>query len=348
VNADSLHCPVPDAGGGDRITLAQGEGGRAMRDLLRRHVLPPLANPILDGADDAAVLPALTGAPVLTTDSYVVTPLFFPGGDIGSLAVYGAANDLAVCGARPRWISLAFVIEEGLPLATLTRVLESVAAAARKAGVAVVTGDTKIVPRGAADQLFVNTTGLGELAAQQAGVRGIQPGDALLASGPLGRHGIAVLAAREGLAFDPAPASDSAPLFPAMEALRAAGVAVKAARDATRGGAAAVLHEWASVNGHSYELDERAIPITEEVRGACELLGLDPLHVACEGTMIVAVAPEMADRALSALREVPVGRRAQRIGTVCDRVAAPVVVRRSLGRLVPLDDPAGAPLPRIC
>lgn len=319
-----------------------------MRDLLRRQILPRLANSLLDGTTDAAILPMLTAKAVVTTDSYVVDPLFFPGGNIGSLAVYGAANDLAVAGARPRWISVSLIIEEGLAMATLNDVLDSIAAAAKHAGVDVATGDTKVVPRGAADKLFINTTGVGESVDTFAGIAAIRSGDELLVSGPIGRHGIAVLAAREELGFDPPPTSDSAPLYPAVASLMESHVPVKSVRDATRGGVAAVLHEWAAVCGYSFELDQDQIPVSSDVKAACELLGLDPLHVACEGTMVVAVEAGASRPALDALRRVPVSQAARRIGTVVDRRVVPVAVRRALGRLVPLDDPAGAPLPRIC
>lgn len=343
-----LSCPVLDTRTSGRVTLAHGEGGRLMRELVRRHLVPALDNPILAELSDAAVLPVMERAPVFTTDSFVVAPLVFPGGDIGSLAVYGTANDLAVAGAKPRWISLALIIEEGFSGQMLEQLVASVAAAARRAEVTVVTGDTKVVPRGAVDGLFINTAGVGELVFPMPGPSCLESGDELVVSGPIGRHGIAVLAAREGLEFEPPPASDSAPLLPAVDALRAGRVPVKALRDATRGGVAAVLHEWAGVCGRTMAVEADQMPVTDEVRGACELLGLDPLHVACEGTMVVAVAAGAGDRAVQVLRETTVARAAKRIGAVIAQQLAPVVVRRSLGELVPLDEPMGAPLPRIC
>jgi hydrogenase expression/formation protein HypE len=335
-------------GSSDQITLTHGEGGRAMRQFLRRTILPVVGNEILAEMGDAAILPQLDEHPVFTTDSFVVSPLFFPGGDIGSLAIYGTANDLAVAGAKPLWISLALILEEGFSLALLERILDSIAQAAHRAGVQIVTGDTKVAPRGTVDGLFITTSGVGERRYPMPGPRSLSPGDELLVSGPLGRHGLAVLAAREQLNFDPPLRSDCAPLFDAIEALRQAGIAVKAIRDATRGGVAAVLHEWAEACGKTMVIEGDKIPITEDVRGACELLGLDALHMACEGTMVVAVPSGSSDEALSALRRVPVSVGAVRIGLVSEQRLSPVVVRRVLGQLVPLDEPTGAPLPRIC
>jgi hydrogenase expression/formation protein HypE len=341
-------CPVAVAPV-EQILLAHGEGGRLSRRLVAERIAARFANPFLSPLSDAARLPPLAGRPVLTTDSFVVTPLFFPGGDIGSLAVFGTANDLAVAGARPRWLSLALILEEGLPLAVVDRVLDSVASAARCAEMQVVTGDTKVVPRGAADQLFINTTGLGELIEPApAGPQHLAPGDELLVSGPIGRHGIAVLSARDALGFEPPPQSDCAPLFASVDVLRTSGIPVRALRDATRGGVAAVLHEWAAVSSSTLEIEEAQLPVTDDVRGACELLGIDPLFVACEGTMVVAVPPGWAAAAASALRQRPESVGAAVIGRVVPPAAAPVVVRRMFGKLQPLDEPSGAPLPRIC
>lgn len=342
-------CPAPGAADEGRISLGHGEGGWLSRQLIRQRIVPVMDSDELRRLGDAACLPGTTGPLALTTDSFVVSPLIFPGGDIGSLAVFGTVNDLAVSGSRPRWITLSLILEEGLPIATLDRILHSVARAARRAEVAVVTGDTKVVPRGAADGLYLNTAGIGELLEPAIpGPESLQQGDVLLVSGPIARHGVAILAARESLGFEPPPQSDSAPLTAAMDALRRSGVVLRAARDATRGGVAAVFHEWAEPSGKSLCVDESCIPLTDEVRGVCELLGLDPLHVACEGTMVVAVPAEQADRAVQALRGVPETAQAAVIGEVLPRDLAPVLVRRGLGREVPLDEPLGAPLPRIC
>jgi hydrogenase expression/formation protein HypE len=345
----TLSCPTVNVHASDWITLAHGEGGRHMRRLIRSRLIAALGNEYLDALGDAAVLPDAGGQLVVSTDSFVVSPLFFPGGDIGSLAIYGTVNDLAVAGAKPKWISLALIIEEGLPLNEFDRVISSIAAAARHSDVIIVTGDTKVVPRGAADRLFINTTGVGVLSgATLPGPNSLEVDDVLLVSGPIGRHGMAVMAAREGLEFDPPPTSDSAPLVEAVRALREAHVSVRAMRDATRGGVAAVLHEWAEVSGRTLAIDESRIPVTPEVRGACELLGLDPVHVACEGTMVIAVPPDAVAAALAALRSVPVSAAAAEIGRVRRRSSFPVVVARTIDQDIPLDEPLGAPLPRIC
>ncbi|MBN1852967.1 MAG: hydrogenase expression/formation protein HypE [Pirellulales bacterium] len=342
-------CPVPDSGDSATITLAHGEGGRLMRRLIREHILTSIGNEFLTVLGDAAILPPLAGPLALSTDSFVVTPLFFPGGDIGSLAVYGTVNDIAVAGAVPRWMSLAWIIEEGLPVGTLIRVLASIADAAARTGVRVVTGDTKVVPRGTADLLYLNTTGVGEfIHAPPPGPAALVPGDRILVSGPIGRHGMAVMTCREGLAFQPPPTSDSAPLMDAVAALREANLPIRAIRDATRGGVAAVLHEWAEMSHRTLSIDENRLPVTPAVFGACEVLGLDPLFVANEGTMVVATTQESASDVLEVLHSVPETDQATVIGEVTDRAIAPVVVRRSLGRPMPLDEPLGAPLPRIC
>jgi hydrogenase expression/formation protein HypE len=320
-----------------------------MRQLIEREIMPRLDNGYLRSGSDSATLPPLTGSIAMTTDSFVVSPLFFPGGDIGSLAVYGTVNDLAVSGARPRWISVAFIVEEGLPIDILHRVLTSIAAAADRAGVQVVTGDTKVVPRGAADGLFINTAGIGEhVTLPPPGPQALDDGDELIVTGPIGCHGMAVMAAREGIDFDPAPRSDSAPLADAMAALSRAEIPIRAARDATRGGVRAVLHEWADTSAKTLEIDEELLPVLPEVRGACELLGIDPIHVANEGTMVVAVPPEFCGYAIETLRNVPETSRAVRIGKVQSRGLAAVVVKRGAGQQIPLDEPLGAPLPRIC
>jgi hydrogenase expression/formation protein HypE len=341
-------CAVPEESEPGVIALAHGEGGRLMGDLLRDEIVPLLMNEFLAVQGDAAVLPPLAGLPVFTTDSFVVSPRFFPGGDLGSLAVHGTVNDLAVVGARPRWLSLSLILEEGFPVAELRRLIRSAAEAAHIAGVSIVTGDTKVVPRGAVDGLFINTAGVGELVFPMPGPSGLSIGDELLVSGPIGQHGMAVLAARESLEFDPPIESDSAPLFPAIDALRQAGIPVKALRDATRGGVAAVLHEWAAACELTLAIEAAKLPVTTGVRGACELLGLDPVHVACEGTMVIAVPAGTADAAIAAMRNVPASTNATGIGEVLARQLAPVVVSRALRRLVPLDEPVGAALPRIC
>ncbi len=332
-----MNCPVnlqPD----ERVTLAHGGGGRKMHRLLEQlfrrfdQVQP----------HDAAVL----GSLAFTTDSYVVRPLFFPGGDIGSLAVHGTVNDLAMCGARPLALSCALILEEGLPLVTLERVALSMAEAAAAVGVPIVTGDTKVVERGHGDGLYVNTAGVGEVVARRPiGPAAIRAGDAILVSGDLGRHGIAILAAREGLAFETTVESDSASLSAPVLALLEAGLEVHCLRDLTRGGLTSALVELTEASGLGMELEETALAVHPEVRGACELLGLDPMAVANEGRMVVFLPADQADRALSVLARFPVTAGACRAGTVQgDRV----VVRTALGSRRVLDMPSGEQLPRIC
>lgn len=345
----SIACPVPTDGRGERILLAHGEGARLTRRLIEDEIVPTLASDYSSDLGDAAVLAPVSGPAVMTTDSFVVSPLFFPGGDIGSLAVYGTVNDLAVAGAKPLWLSLGLILEEGLEVEVLRRVLASVARAARRTGVQIVTGDTKVVPRGKADRIFINTAGVGELLTPApSGPSTLGPGDEILVTGPIGCHGTAVMASREHLDFDPPPRSDSGPLVSAVAALRDAGVQVRALRDATRGGLAAVLHEWADACELTLSVDESRLPVTDAVRGVCEVLGLDAVHVACEGTMAVAVVAGETERALEALRGVPESAQAVAVGRVTERRSAPVVVRRLLGHDLPLDEPMGAPLPRIC
>jgi hydrogenase expression/formation protein HypE len=332
-----------------RITLAHGEGGRLSRRLLNEIILPELGLAAIGDRNDAAVLARLSSNPVVTTDSFVVSPIFFPGGDIGSLAVYGCVNDLTVAGAKPCWLALSLILEEGLAADTLREVLASIRTAAIQSRVKIVTGDTKVVPRGVADQLFITMTGIGELLKEAPpGPNALHPGDRLLVSGPIGRHGIAILAARENLGFDPPPRSDCGSLFDAAQALREANIPVRAMRDATRGGLAAVLHEWAAHCGHTLEIEESMIPVSGDVRGASELLGLDPVFIACEGVMVIAVEPEGAETALAALRSRSISRQAAIIGQVAPRSIAPVVIQRALGKTQPLDDPAGRLMPRIC
>jgi hydrogenase expression/formation protein HypE len=320
-----------------------------MRRLIEERIVPILDPGRTHELSDAFLLPATGKRLAFTTDSFVVSPLFFPGGDIGSLAVNGTVNDLAVAGARPRWLSLSLIIEEGFAWSALETVLRSVVAAAELAGVMVVTGDTKVVNRGAADGLFLNTTGIGELFEEvPPGPSALAPGDRLLVSGTIGQHGIAVMSAREQLDFDPQPKSDCAPLHAVVEALMAAKIPIKAMRDATRGGVAAVMHEWAGASQHSLRITADAIPVTAEVRGACELLGLNPMHVANEGTMVVAVPASAVDAALRAMQSIPQAAHTRLIGEVVPREIASVVLRQLTGVDVPLDEPLGSPLSRIC
>ncbi|MEU3250698.1 hydrogenase expression/formation protein HypE [Streptomyces sp. NPDC006997] len=340
-------CPTPHHED-DVVLLGHGAGGRLTAELLESLVLPAL-----DGQggplEDAALLP---GHPdlVVSTDSFVVSPLFFPGGDIGSLAVHGTVNDVAMRGARPVALSVALIVEEGLPLPELRRVVRSLGAAARAAGVPVVTGDTKVVGRGAVDRVFVNTTGVGQ---RHPGLRPsaalARPGDAVLLSGPVGLHGTTVLSTREGLGFESDIASDSRPLHRLVAALAPFGERVHTLRDPTRGGLAAALNEIARDSGVAVEVDEDAVPVPDAVRSACDLLGLDPLVVANEGCMVAFVAPSAADSALAALRRLPEGAEAVRIGEVASGgPEGRVTLRTLVGARRVVDMPLGELLPRIC
>lgn len=319
-----------------------------MRQLIRDMIAPLLGLP--DELGDAANLGALDGEVVITTDSYVVSPLFFPGGDIGSLAVFGTVNDLAMVGAQPLRLTLSLIIEEGLPMSVLRDVLMRVRDAAKRCGVSVVAGDTKVVPSGAADGIFLNTCGVGVLLPDApVGPRSIQPGDALIVSGPIGQHGIAVLSARDQLGFSPEPRSDCGPLHEVAQTLQSKlGPNLRALRDATRGGVAAVLHEWAESSGTTMSIKESSLPVSAEVRGVCELLGLDPLHVANEGTFVAAVAPQWVDLAVAALQELEPTRQAKWIGSAIKLETSSVVIEGLLGSRRAVDEPVGAPLPRIC
>jgi hydrogenase expression/formation protein HypE len=319
------------------------------RRLIRDRLLDAFDNEFLRPMADAAVLPRIDGPVVMTTDSYVVSPLIFPGGDIGKLAVHGTINDLAVSGAEPLYVSLGLIIEEGLALEAFQRLIQSIRDAARACRVQIVTGDTKVVPRGAADGLFVNTTGIGRLRSGiDLGAHRVRPGDRVLISGTIGDHGLAILSARERLDLESSLQSDTAPLHEVVASLFNAGIDVHFLRDPTRGGVSAVLHEVAEAAGVSVVLDEASLPLSEPVRGACEILGLDPLYIANEGKFIAVVAPDSAPRALACLQRHPLGEAAAIVGEVIAGSPPQVLVRGALGSLRVLDEPSGAPLPRIC
>ena len=346
---DQFTCPAP-LPAGDTVLLGHGSGGRLSADLIRRIFLPAFENPILARLDDQAIVSVNGVRLAFTTDSFVVSPLFFPGGDIGSLAVHGTVNDLAMGGAQPLFLSAAFIIEEGLAMQTLRRVVESLHRAAAAAGVEVVTGDTKVVEKGSGDEVFINTSGIGivpeglQLSADRA-----RPGDCVLLSGSIGEHGIAILAQREGLEFESPVASDSAPLHTLVAAmLDAARDSIRCLRDPTRGGVSSTLNEIAAQSHVGMLIDERAVRVREEVRGACELLGLDPLYVANEGKLVAIVAPEAAERILEAMRAHPLGRDAATIGTVRESDAGIVAMRTVLGTTRIVDMLSGDQLPRIC
>ena len=346
MNEFTLDCPVPATP--DRIQLAHGGGGRLTAQLIERIFLPAFANPALQALHDGARLDAPGERLAFTTDSFVVSPLEFPGGDIGHLAVCGTANDLAMCGARPLWLSAGFILEEGLALDTLARIVNSMRGAALAAGVAIVTGDTKVVDHGKGDGVFLNTAGIGAVEARTpVSPAAVRPGDAILVSGDLGRHGIAVLSIREGLAFESPIESDVAALWPAVDALIHADVKIHCLRDLTRGGLATALNEIAVGSGFGMTIDETAIPVSPPVRAACELLGLDPLYLANEGRFAAFVPERDVDRALHALRATTVSQGAVAIGRVGDG-APRVDLRTVTGSTRVLDLLSGEQLPRIC
>jgi hydrogenase expression/formation protein HypE len=335
----------------DRILMGHGAGGKMTSELVRELFLPRLANPFLEALDDAAVLPGLPeGRPALTTDAFVVSPPLFPGGDLGHLSVTGTVNDLAMGGARPLWLTWALILEEGTDRELIERCVEGAARAAGQAGVRLVAGDTKVVPRGKGDGVYAVTAGLGVVPpGREVSDTAVREGDAILVTGPLGDHGAAIMAARHGLEAG-GLVSDCAPLAGLMETLWERGVAVHALHDPTRGGLATVAAEVAGRAGLQMELEERALPIRPEVRAVCEVLGLDPLYLACEGRAAVWVPAAEAEAALEALRSHPLGREAARVGTVRRRPegGSPVVLVARSGGLRPLDMLSGAGLPRIC
>ena len=352
-------CPVPHTEH-ERVLLGHGSGGQLSAQLLREVIVPALGAAAADiSLDDAALIdlgpltaPGEAGNAVLTTDSFVVDPLEFPGGDIGALAVHGTINDLAMRGAQPLALAVALIVEEGLPLADLRRIVGSIGKAAEAAGVPVVTGDTKVVPRGCADKLFITTTGIGGCAPNaRCAATAIQPGDAVLLSGPIGLHGVTVLGAREDLGFDADPElrSDTRPLHRLVEAiLDAAGPDVHALRDPTRGGLASALNELAQSSNVGILIEENAIPVPQVVAAACDLLGLDPLHVANEGCAVAFVHPAHADAVLAAMRTRPEGAQAVRIGTVVADNPGRVALHTLVGAYRIIDMLVGEQLPRIC
>ncbi|MGI9335454.1 MAG: hydrogenase expression/formation protein HypE [Gammaproteobacteria bacterium] len=341
-------CPLPLADYPE-IVLAHGGGGVLTRSLIEGLFLPAFDNAALAARHDGAVLEAANARLAFTTDAYVVRPPFFPGGDIGSLAIHGTVNDLAMCGARPLWLGAAMILEEGFPVSDLERIVRSMRDACAQAGVTLVTGDTKVVDQGKGDGIYVTTTGVGLVEATSAILPArVAPGDAIILSGDVGRHGIAVMATREGLAFETALESDSAPLAEPVLAMLDAGVEVHCLRDLTRGGLATALVEIAETAGVRVLLEESAIPVAPGVQEACELLGLDPLYVANEGRMVVFVPAAARDRALEVLRAVWPCEDACVIGTV-ERSSPPgFAVRTVIGATRSLDMLSGEQLPRIC
>lgn len=343
-----VNCPLP-VPAVDRVLLGHGSGGKLSAQLVERIFLPAFGNPTLEQLNDQATFSIDGVRLAMTTDTFVVKPLFFPGGDIGSLAVHGTLNDLAMGGARPLYLSVAFILEEGLHLEVLERVADSIHRSAHAGGVQIVTGDTKVVEQGKGDGLFINTTGIGlvpnglVLGSDQA-----KPGDKIILSGTIGDHGIAILATREGLEFETTIESDSAPLHGLVDAILSTGATLRCMRDPTRGGLSSSLNEIASRSHVGMIIEEERIPVREEVRGACELLGLDPLYVANEGKMIAIVDPASADKVVHAMRGHIYGREARIIGTVVDQYHGAVVMKTSFGTTRIVDMLAGDQLPRIC
>jgi hydrogenase expression/formation protein HypE len=344
-----LECPIPIQDY-EVITLAHGGGGRLTQRLIETLLVPTLDNPILRGLHDGAVFPVDGGRLAFTTDSFVVNPPFFPGGNIGLLAVHGTVNDLAMCGARPLYLSLALILEEGFLLKDLWEVVRSIREATEALGIKVITGDIKVVERGKGDKIFINTSGIGEVPdGVEISPRRIQPGDRILLNGSIAEHGLAILSVREGLSFESELRSDTAPLWPLVEsALKAGGKGVHALRDATRGGLSSALNELAKAARVGMVLEESAIPLREEVKGACELLGLDPLYVANEGKFLAFVSPEVAEEVLKAMRPHPLGVETRIIGEVVADHPGIVRLHTCIGGSRVVEMMSGEQLPRIC
>jgi hydrogenase expression/formation protein HypE len=348
VNPAALQCPVP-LEANDRVQLGHGSGGKLSNQLVARHFLPHFENPALIQLGDASVVSVAVGEIAISTDSFVVQPLEFPGGNIGSLAVHGTLNDVSMMGARPVCLTVGFILEEGLPFDILDRVVIEMARASREAGVPIVAGDTKVVERGKADGMYINTTGVGVIdPGFRPGPTRAEPGDVVIVSGPVARHGMCIMAAREGLQFESAITSDSACLIPLVNALRDAGVDVHVLRDPTRGGVASALNEIATASGVGVEIDEGTLPVPGDVRAACEMLGLDPLYVANEGVLTAFVPAAQRDQALAALRAHPLGASAECIGKVVAAHPRIVALRTMLGGTRIVDLLPGDQLPRIC
>ena len=343
----AVQCPLP-LRDYPVITMAHGGGGLMQHKLLENLFWPAFQNPLLAEEHDGAVFRLGDKPLAFTTDSYVVRPLFFPGGNIGTLAVNGTVNDLCMCGARPKYLSAGFILEEGLPMETLWRVVQSMKTAAADAEVQVVTGDIKVVDKGKGDGLYINTAGVGVVENKTLSPSRVRPGDVVLLSGDVGRHGVAIMAVREGLDFETTTESDCAPLVGPVLKLLESGVEVHCMRDLTRGGMATTLAEIAATSGFRIHINEEAIAVSEGVRGACEMLGLDPLYVANEGRFVAFVAAENADRALSVLRSHEACAGAARIGSVLSEPGPTVTLKNRIGSTRILDMLMGEQLPRIC
>jgi hydrogenase expression/formation protein HypE len=345
----TLSCPIPISDY-PNVLLAHGGGGKLTNQLIAKMFLPAFSNPALEAQHDGAVFSLPQGGRVaFSTDSYVIHPLFFPGGDIGSMAVHGTVNDLAMCGARPLYLSAGYIIEEGLPMETLWRIVQSMQQAAQAAGVQIVTGDTKVVDRGKADGVFINTAGVGIIEHERrVAPQEVRAGDVLLVSGDIGRHGIAIMAVREGLEFESAIESDSAPVAGLVLQLLDAGVEVHCLRDLTRGGLASALNEIAESAQLGIAIEEKRVPVRDDVHAACEILGFDPMYVACEGRFCAFVAPQDAERALAIMRAHPLGEGAAIIGVVRTENPGVVTMKSRIGASRIVDMISGEQLPRIC
>lgn len=341
-------CPVPILDH-DQIVLGHGSGGRLSHQLLKNLILPQFQNDLLNSLHDGAILTVNGSTLAFSTDSYVVKPIFFPGGDIGSLAIHGTVNDLAMCGARPLYLSAGFILEEGFPVEDFRRVLASMKKAAAASGVRVITGDTKVVDRGKGDKIFINTSGLGLVPpGLKIDPRQAQPGDRIILNGPIAAHGIAILSVREGLEFESEIVSDTASLDGVIQALIDEQVELHVLRDPTRGGLASALNEIAESATAGMRIEETAIPIEEQVKAACEILGLDPLYVANEGKLLAFVPAAQANRALECLRRHPLGRQAAIIGEVTAEHPGMVTMTTRVGGTRIVDMLSGEQLPRIC
>jgi hydrogenase expression/formation protein HypE len=341
-------CPLPRSDYKE-IVLAHGSGGKLSQRLIESVVLPQFRNALLEPLHDGALFSVGAERLAFSTDSYVVSPIFFPGGDIGKLAVHGTVNDLAMCGARPLHLSVGFILEEGLPMEDFTRIVRSMREAADEAGVTLVTGDTKVVDRGKADKIFINTAGIGVVPpGRDIGPKRARPGDKIILSGEIATHGIAIMSVRESLEFESEIASDSAPLNGLVEAIFATGKEVHVLRDPTRGGITSALSEITQSAGTGMLLEEARIPISEEVKGACEMLGLDPLYVANEGKLLVIVPADGADAVLGAMKAHPLGRNAAVIGDVIADHPRFVLMKTRIGGTRVVEMLSGEQLPRIC
>lgn len=347
-NIENFSCPLPILHH-DTVQLAHGAGGRLSADLIEKVFMPCFENATLSQLEDQAVFALERGRVALSTDSFVVDPIFFPGGDIGDLAVNGTVNDISMSGAVPQYLSVGFILEEGLPIADLHRIVVSMRRALDRAGVQIVTGDTKVVNKGSCDKIFINTSGVGVIAPElQINARQIRPGDKIILSGSIGDHGMAILTQREGLSFQSSISSDTAALNGLVQTMLRAAAGVHAMRDPTRGGLATSLNEMAKSAGLGVHIFEREIPVKDNVRGACEILGIDPLYVANEGKLVAFVAAGDAEKVLQAMQAHEFGREARIIGQATEENAGRVVLQNTLGVDRIIDVPVGEQLPRIC